>query len=144
MVPGLDMDRVSKHLEDISMSLRVLESLRATPFAEFAADPKIHWAVENGLQRCIQNVLDASAHVLAAIGGPVPDDYASILFELGKRGTLPREFAARISPMADLRDNLVLGYLDVDLREVYDTLQNRLDDFRTFAQHLIRFLEANE
>ncbi|MDP2871807.1 MAG: DUF86 domain-containing protein [Bacillota bacterium] len=142
-MPGLDVDRVSKHLEDISVSLRILETFRSTPFDLFAADPRIHWAVEKGLERCIQNVLDVSAHILASIGGPVPDDYASLLLELGKRRVLSPEFASRISPMAGFRNILVHRYLDVDLREVHGALENRLDDFRAFAGHVLQFLDIN-
>jgi uncharacterized protein YutE (UPF0331/DUF86 family) len=139
----LDADRVSKHFEDIAASLRVLETFKPIPFESFAADPKTHWAVEKGLERCIQDVLDVSAHILAAIGGPVPDEYASLLVELGKKGVLPQEFASRMAPMAGFRNILVHRYLDVDLREVYDALQNRLDDFRAFARYIVQFLEAN-
>lgn len=125
------------------MSLRILETFRSTPYDSFAADPRTHWAVEKGLERCIQNLLDISAHILAATGGPVPDDYASLLLELGKKQILPLEFAVRISPMAGFRNILVHRYLDVNLREVHAALENRLDDFRVFAGYMLRFLEAN-
>lgn len=143
MVPGLDRERVTKHLEDISSSLRILESLKPVSFQQFSEDPKIYWAVEKGLERCIQNLLDASAHIVAALGGPVPDNYGSLLLELGRSRILPSDFAARIAPMAGFRNILIHEYLEVDLREVYAALQDRLDDFRTFAHYVLRFLEAN-
>lgn len=134
MVPGLDAERIVKHLQDISFTLRVLETLRQIPYDAFAEEPRTYWAVEK---------VDVSAHVLAALGGPVPDDYGSLLVELGRQHILPAEFALRVSPMAGFRNILVHEYLEVDLREVYDALQNRLDDFRTFADYIVRFLEAN-
>ena len=143
MVPGLDQERIVRHLQGISSTLQVLETLRQVPYEEFTADPRTCWAVEKGLERCIQNVLDLSAHILASLGASVPDDYGSLLLELGKRRVLPEEFARRISPMAGFRNILIHEYLDVDLREVYDSLQNRLDDFRDFAEYVMRFLEAN-
>ena len=143
MVPGLDQERVVRHLQDISSTLQVLENLRQVPYEEFAGDPRTCWAVEKGLERCIQNVLDLSAHILASLGCSVPDDYGSLLLELGKRRILPQEFARRISPMAGFRNILVHEYLEVDLREVYDALQNRLDDFRDFAECVVKFLDAN-
>jgi uncharacterized protein YutE (UPF0331/DUF86 family) len=139
----LDRERVTKHLEDISSSLRILESLKPVSFQQFSEDPKIYWAVEKGLERCIQNLLDASAHIVAALGGPVPDNYGSLLLELGRSRILPSDFAARIAPMAGFRNILIHEYLEVDLREVYAALQDRLDDFRTFAHYVLRFLEAN-
>lgn len=144
MVPGLDKERVMKHLDDLSSSLRVLESLKPLSYQQFSEDPRVYWAVEKGLERCIQNVLAASAHIVAALGGPVPEDYGSLLLELGRRRILPSEFAVRIAPMAGFRNILIHEYLEVDLREVYVALQNRLDDFRTFAGHVLRFIEANK
>lgn len=143
MVPGLDSERVVRHLQDVSSTLRVLETLQQIPYEAFAADPRTYWAVEKGLERCIQNVLDISAHVLASLGGPVPDDYGRLLVELGKRRIVPEEFARRVAPMAGFRNILVHEYLEIDLHEVYDALQNRLDDFRAFADYVMRFLEAN-
>jgi len=144
LVPGLDSDRVAKHLEDLSASLRVLESFQSIPFEAFCEDPRVHWAAEKGLERCIQDVLDIAAHLLAALGGPVPDDYTSLLIELGKKGILPLEFASNIAPMAAFRNILVHRYpLDVDLLKVHDVLLHRLDDFRAFAGYVIQFLEAN-
>ena len=143
MVPGLDTERISKHLEDISESLRILASFRPASFDLFASDPKTQWAVEKGLERCIQDVLDVCAHILAALGAPVPDDYASIIHELGRKHVLPPEFAMRIAPMAGFRNILVHRYLDVDLREVYSVLTNRLDDFRQFARYVVEFIDAN-
>lgn len=143
MVPGLDKERVTKHLEHISSSLRVLESLKPMSFQQFSEDPRIYWAVEKGLERCIQNLLDASAHIVAALGGPVPDDYGSLLLELGRRRILPSEYAARIAPMAGFRNILIHEYLEVDLHEVHAALRDRLDDFRTFASYVLQFIEAN-
>lgn len=143
LVPGLDGERIVKHLEDIAVTLRVLDTFLSVPFDEFDTDPKTHWAVEKGLERCIQNVLDIAAHILAAIGGPVPDDYGSVLVELGKRGIVPSEFASRIKPMAGFRNILIHRYLDVDSREVFNALHSRLDDFRAFARYVMAFLEAN-
>jgi len=143
MVPGLDQIRVIRHLDDLSNSLRVLEDVRADSFGTFEGDIRTQWLVERGLERCIQNVLDVSGHVLAALGGPVPDDYASVILELGKRGILPPEFASEIARMAGFRNILVHRYIEVDTKLVFDALQTRLDDFRAFARHIVSFLEAN-
>lgn len=42
--------------------------------------------------------------------------------------------------MVRFRNVLVHLYVQVDVGRVYDNLQNRLDDFGQFAQHVVRFL----
>lgn len=141
--PGLDSGRIDKHLTDIAESLRILETFKAVGFEEFCRDTKTVWAAEKGLERCIQNVLAVAAHVLAAVGGPVPDDYPTIIRALGDKRILPPDFAARIAPMAGFRKSLVHRYLEVDLREVYSAVHTRLDDFRTFAGYITGFVKEN-
>lgn len=144
MVPALDGSRVRKHLEDIALTLQVLEGLQSTSLRDFCGDLRTQWATEKGLERCIQNVLDVSAHILNAFGHPAPDDYTGLIRELGRQGILPADFAERIAPMAGFRNILVHRYLDVDVATVYDALQRRLDDFRVFARHISGFLTINE
>jgi uncharacterized protein YutE (UPF0331/DUF86 family) len=45
--------------------------------------------------------------------------------------------------MARFRNLLVHVYAQVDIERVYDHLQNHLDDFGLFAQHVLQFLAQN-
>ena len=45
--------------------------------------------------------------------------------------------------MAGFRNILVHQYLEIDHRLVYDALQNRLDDFRAFANYVVLFMREN-
>jgi len=144
MGPALDGARVRKHLEDIALTLQVLEELQSTSLPDFCGDPRTRWATERGRERCIQNVLDIAAHILNAFGRPAPDDYTGLVGELGRQGILPGDFAERIVPMAGFRNILVHRCLDVDAAIAYDALQYRVDDFRVFARHVSEFLTINE
>ena len=47
----------------------------------------------------------------------------------------------KIRNMAKFRNRLVHLYWELDDRQLYDILQNRLDDFKKFLDYIARFLE---
>lgn len=93
------------------------------------------WAIERGLQICVQNCLDVATHLAAAAGRDVAD-YTTAIDRLGELGVLPDDFARRFRAVAGFRNVLVHGYLDVDAALVHRILNERLDDFEVFARHV--------
>ncbi|HXF04785.1 MAG TPA: DUF86 domain-containing protein [Blastocatellia bacterium] len=136
----IDKDLVRKKLRELSRYVAELETLRQLPFEQLTSRLRDLWSVEHGLQLSIQVVLDIGNHILAALGETAIEEYADVIDKLGERGILPREFARRIRGMAGFRNILVHEYVEVDRREVYEVLQNRLDDFRAFARYIEEYL----
>ncbi|NMB16505.1 MAG: DUF86 domain-containing protein [Firmicutes bacterium] len=143
MTSRLDYDTIHKHLQNIQESLTVLEQMRNIPLADFKEDIVRSWAVERGLERCIQNVLDIGGHILASIGVSLPSEYRQTILQLGEQGVLPTSFAEQMAPMAGFRNLLVHEYLQIDFDRVYDMLHNHLDDFRAFAYYVAEFMKSN-
>ena len=144
MIPNLDYDMIYEHLRNIQESLTILEQMRDIPYSDLMEDTITYWAMERGLERCIQNVLDIGSHILASTGAELPSYYRQILLRLGEEGIVPQEFAERIAPMAGFRNLLVHEYLQIDFNKTYEILQNHLEDFRTFASYIVEFLGAND
>jgi uncharacterized protein YutE (UPF0331/DUF86 family) len=108
---------------------------------EALADLDEAWAVERGLQLCVQNCLDVATHVAAAAGRDVPD-YATAIDRLVELGVLPAEFGRRFRGIAGFRNVLIHGYLEIDPGLLHRMVNERLGDFERFAQsveaHLAR------
>ena len=138
---GVDRAVVRRHLLALDAALVTLEKYRALSATELAADRERLWVVERGLQLCAQNSLDAATHLAASAGRDVPD-YATAIDRLAELAILPHGFAERFRGIAGLRNVLVHGHLEVDLRIVEEMLATRLDDFREFARHLDAHLES--
>lgn len=136
-----------RKLEELDSYLTELERLRHRTFDELASSLQLRWSIEHGLQVCIQIVLDVGNHVLAARGEHDIEDYAEVIEKLGEHNIIPRDFSTRIRGMAGFRNILVHEYGEVNLREVYRILQERLDDFREFARyvgnHIIEQMERD-
>lgn len=131
------MERRLKHLLE---SVDVLKEYQGLSLEELAESPKVYWAVQHGLQLCVQAIVDIAAHLVAALGSPLPDDYRGYIVALGKLGALSRQFADRIAALAGFRNILVHEYLDVDLAEVRRVLNQNLGDFEEFAAHVYAYL----
>ncbi len=142
MSPGKpDTELVLRHLHALDEALTSLRAHQGRTIQELERDRDERWIVERGLQLCAQNVLDVATHLAASSGRDVPD-YASALDRLLELRILPAEFVQRFRGIAGFRNVLVHGYLEVDLRVLHEVLQDRFEDFRTFAVLVRRYLDG--
>lgn len=139
MSPGqLDATLVHRHLAALDRAVQQLRGHSGKPRAALG-DLDEAWAIERGLQICVQNCLDVATHIAAAAGRDVPD-YATAIDRLGELGVLPDDFARRFRSVAGFRNVLVHGYLEVDPDLVHRILNERLVDFAAFARHVEQYL----
>ncbi|KUK32092.1 MAG: Uncharacterized protein XD63_0683 [Thermoanaerobacterales bacterium 50_218] len=134
---------IERKLKDLDRYLQQLSRYQGITGEELRHDLEKAWAVEHGLQLCIQILLDVGNHLLSEKGVFV-SDYKSIFFELARLGVLPMDFAKRISGMAGFRNILVHAYGEVDLEKVAQMLSENLGDFRKFAEYLCTYLQEQE
>ena len=139
MSPGsLDAALVRRHLAALDLAVQQLRR-HAGRSLEALRDRDEAWAIERGLQVCVQNCLDVATHLAAAAGRDVPD-YATAVDRLAELGVVPGDFARRFRGVAGFRNVLVHGYLDVDLGLVHRILNERLADFEILARHVEAYL----
>lgn len=139
---GLELDPalLQRRLHHLASAVKRLELFKGMTLEQLEKGEGADWAVLYGLQTCIQAVLDVSAHLVAASGSAVSDSYRAGMLALGQIGVLPQPFAERIADMAGFRNILVHDYLDVDMAVVKRVLDEQLDDFKVFGQHVERYI----
>lgn len=144
MSPGRpDVALVRRHLAALDAALAHVRRFAGRSQAALSGDLDALWAVERGLQLCAQNALDIATH-LAATSGAEAADYASSVDRIAALGVLPAEFAARFRGIAGFRNVLVHAYLELDLTVLHAVLNDRLDDFARFAEHVEAWLAQAE
>ena len=74
----------------------------------------------------------------------VPATSQEAITLLEKAGVFPAPFAQTLLRMTRFRNVLVHVYVAVDVKLVYDNLQNHLDDFTEFARHVLDFLSRQK
>lgn len=132
---------IEKKLQELNLCLKELEDLNNITWDEFNSSLSKQWMICHGLQLSIQILIDVGNHILAAIGENQIEDYVDVIDKLGGRNIMPFEFAQSIRGMAGLRNILVHEYARLDLKKIYDILQNQLDDFCKFINYIHQFLK---
>ena len=136
MTPGrADPRVVARHLIGLRQALTALRRHAGVSPQSLGAYSDRRWTVERGLQLCTQNALDIASHIASAAGLD-PTTYGSSIDCLVKANVLPARFGERFRGIADFRDVLVHGYLDVDLDLIAKLLRESLDDFEEFARYV--------
>lgn len=136
----IDKEVIEKKFQELNIYLKELEKNREISWDDFSSSLGKQWLICHGLQLSIQIIFDVGNHILASIGENQIEDYVDIIDKLGKKEVMPSEFAATIRGMAGLRNILVHEYAVLDLKKIYDILQNRLSDFYDFMGYVNRFI----
>jgi len=131
-------------LNVISDSVNALKKLRALSYDEFVREHILVGSAERDFQVAIQAALDIGAQLLSESGAQTPTEYSDIFRTMGRVGILPQSFAEKLVYMAKFRNVLVHLYLEVDLKKVYQYIQNDLDDFVTFAKFIGDYMETKK
>ena len=134
-----DPEVVRRHLAALREALANLRRHAGRTAQDLRANADLRWAIERGLQLCIQNALDIATHLAAGSGLDAPD-YATAIDRLAELSVLPAEFAVRLRPIAGFRNVLVHGYLQVDLSIVEEVLKTKLDELDEFARRVEVYL----
>lgn len=133
MSPGkADRNVIRRHLLALDETLAQLAGHVGRPIEALTSNLDERWAVERGLQLCVQNVLDLATHLVASAGRDVPD-YTSAIEQLGLLGVIPVELARALRPLAGFRDALVHGYLGLDITVIHNVLNQQLERVRELA-----------
>lgn len=140
----IDKLLITKKLSELKNNLKVLYELRETPFGELSDSVKNQWTIFYGLQVSIQIIIDIGNHILASIGENQIEDYVDIIEKLGKRGVIPENFANKIRNMPGLRNILIHEYGVINIKKIYDILQNNLSDFEDFILYITEFLKKEK
>lgn len=131
---------IVNRLNKLDEYVQLLERLREHPKNAVVSDPFVYGNVERYLQLAIQTVIDIGNHILAQRRIREINEYRDVLVQLGEEGIIPAGLAAKIAPMAGLRNILVHDYLELDRGKLYDFLQNHLKDFKDLARYIAKSL----
>ncbi len=129
-------------LQDLEKYIQQLRKFQKYRYDEIENDLEKIWAIEHGLQISIKIIIDVGNYILVSIGENQVENYTDILDKLGQQNILPSQFVAEIRGMAGFRNVLVYRYAEVDLRVVYDVLQNRLDDFVKYIRYIQSYFSS--
>lgn len=138
--PAIDRATVAKRVKIIERPLERLRSIRLLSAGKFTLDENFAIA-EHYLRYALEATFDICSHLLSRIPGVAVDGYKQMALEMGKQDIVSMDFAERqLQKMAGYRNRLTHFYLEVTPQEMYDIIQNHLDDFSIFMKHIKKLL----
>jgi len=135
-------EEIYSKLEDLKKYVQFLRSYQSHRKEELRENYTLRGAVERYLQLALECTLDIGEMIISKEGFRKPETYREVIEILGEEGILPREFAKRFAPSMGFRNILVHRYAEVDLDELYQHLQDDLEDFNTFAKCVAKYVKG--
>ena len=98
------------------------------------------YAVLHALQLAIEASVEISTHICAADNLGTPSSYAEAFDLIEKANIIDAALADDLRRMARFHNRIVHFYGEIDLRLVYQILQERLGDFDRYLTAIERYL----
>ena len=141
-------ERVKDHLKYLNKYYLLLLKARETPRDTFLKDQLLQGSSERFLQLAIESCLNVGNRLISLyqFERPVstPETYADIFREMEGLGVIDSAFCERLVKMAKFRNRLVHLYCDIDEEQVFQFLQEKLEDFRVFREKVIEYLSRQK
>jgi len=131
---------VLDRIDIINNSLKRLKEISQLPQDEFKENDDYYAIAEHHLRIALEATLDVGRHICIKEDLGQPKDYTEVFDILNSGGILDAEFTESIRGMAGYRNRLVHMYNKVDKEEIYQILQKRLDDFETFSDAIMDYI----
>lgn len=134
---------VQSKLDIIPENLEKLEILRAKDFGEFTSDFRNIDSALHRLQTSIQALVDIGGYIIACLGLRTPGSSGEVIDILVDHGLLKKEERDRYISMIQFRNRIVHFYNDIDLKVLYQILQEELVDIRELYHSLILIIDQH-
>jgi uncharacterized protein YutE (UPF0331/DUF86 family) len=133
----LNKEVLRARISYIEDSLRSLERFKEISYEQFHSNSDNFRIAFYDLHRALEAVLDIGSHILSRIPGARPSSYKDIPRLLEKHKIVPSSFAVdQLMKMAGYRNRMVHFYGEIAEREIYNIIQEELQDFYAFCRYI--------
>ena len=143
-MPRFNPDKIAKLVSEMRKAINRLRSIETLDKDLFLNDPDKIGSTKYNFIIAIETAIDICNHIISQNAYRIPEDYADTFQILGEKGTFDKDFIKVLKDMAKFRNRLIHLYWEVDDGQVYEILQSRLDDFKTFLDNIAIFLNLEK
>ncbi len=136
MIKDVDPDRIGKLVGSLREAVRILKEIQAIPETEFKKGIHLQGSAKYNFIVAIEAAIDIANHLISKRAMRAPEDYADTFKVLADAKVIGPEFALELVKMARFRNRLVHIYWDVDIGEIWQIIQKRLDDFERYISQV--------
>ena len=130
----VDKERLEKKIRYIKENLDKLREIRKLDRKGFLNDYRNYDTAKYNLQVTIEALIDIGNHIISRKNYGVPKTNAETFRILGEKNILPEEKVKLYTSMARFRNMVVHLYEEIDEGEIYDIMQDHLEDFEYFIK----------
>ena len=134
---------VQSKLDIIPENLEKLEILRAMGYEKFKSDFRNIDSALHRLQTSIQALVDTGGYIIASLGLRTPGSSGEVIDILMEHGLLKAGQRDRTISMIQFRNRIVHFCNDIDLKVLFQILQEELIDIRELYGALILIIEEH-
>jgi len=134
---------VQSKLDIIPENLEKLEILRAMGYENFTSDFRNIDSALHRFQTSIQALVDIGGYIIASLGLRTPGTSGEVIDILVEHGLLNAEQCDRYISMIQFRNRILHFYNNIDLKVLYQILQEELLDIRELYRTLILVIEEH-
>lgn len=132
-------------LEKLKEYLKILKELRKKcNLSDFKRDNVLRGALERYLQLSAEAAIDVGEIIINEERLRMPDASREVFEMLGEHKIISPKLADSFIKIVGFRNILVHDYVKLDLKKMYNYLQNDLDDFDKFIKAIARFLKKQK
>ena len=132
---------VQNKLDIIPENLEKLEILRAMGYEEFISDFRNIDSTLHRFQTSLQALVDIGGYIIASLGLRAPGTSGEVIDILVEHGLLNAAQRDRYISIIQFRNRIVHFYNDIDLKILYQVLQEEVVDIRELYRTLILIIE---
>lgn len=143
-MPLYDQAKVVKLISELRNSVNQLKRLKVCQISDFIHDEDKIGSTKYHFIVAIECCVDMCQHIIARNGYRAPENYSETFKVIGEAGAFSQDQLNTFIKMAKFRNRLVHLYWEIDNQQVYDILQNNLNDFHVFMEVMSVFLDLKE
>ena len=143
-MPLFNPDKIARLVSEMRKAINRLKSIGTIDKESFLNDPDKVGSAKYNFVIAIESSIDICNHIISQNSYRAPEDYADTFQALGEQGTFDKDFIKDLKEMARFRNRLIHLYWEVNDEQVYEILQSRLEDFKTFLDGIAAFLRLEK
>lgn len=136
----LEKDIIIKRVDGIEKEIIELKQIAKQNYEDFEKGDG--WKLAQfHLHRALEGVFNIGSHILSRLPGATATQYKEIALKLGEFKIIPNDFAEKkLVEMAKYRNRLIHFYAQIKPKELYQIINNDLDDFDIFLKSVKNLL----
>lgn len=138
----IDIDRIAKAKADILSVYEQMDSLVKAGKNDFLNDTKSPLALKYLLIEAVEAITDICQHLLVKSRGIACEGYIDCILKTGKEDIITVSLANKLRRLADLRNNLIHRYWNINDEQLYTQTVDNKSDLLIFVEQVNSFIES--